>query len=371
VFLFINGIGKEYIVKATIKTKELKNALVLHKHNCRKNTVCILDGVKLKANNSSLEIVSTNLEQSLKTKLESEVSKDGEAIVPFKVISNTLNYCDTNYVDIELTDKNELKVDKLKINCLDLKDYPEFPVFKDGITLKKLDFGSFVSSINKIKDFYSTDEARIILTGILFDTTNNCLVATDSYKLGISKYYFGRDVGKFVIPNQVYNILKDIYKCSKDDKFTMLIEDNQVCFVVSNNVLFSRIISGKFPEYEQLIPASYNYRCNINSKELIRILDKSRKVINGPIPVKLKFNSTTIDITKTCKEIGVYEDKANISSVVNNIGENVEMGFNGDFLRDCISNFDNVNVSIQDKQKPLVFNNDDEYKTILMPIRIS
>ncbi len=87
-------------MKVKVKTKDLKSAIALHKKIKQGNNLLILSGVKLEAD-KCLEVISTNLEQTLKTKIESEVIETGSAIIPFKVLENTINCSSDDVIEIE------------------------------------------------------------------------------------------------------------------------------------------------------------------------------------------------------------------------------------------------------------------------------
>ena len=93
-------------MKCKLNTKDLKTTLALHKKIIgTKTQVFILAGIKLKTDDDSLELFSTNLEQSLKTKLECEVISTGEVVLPFNVFNNTVNVCDDEFIDIEFREE--------------------------------------------------------------------------------------------------------------------------------------------------------------------------------------------------------------------------------------------------------------------------
>jgi len=362
-------------MKIKIKTKALKNALALHKNIVMKKTyTTILTGVKLEANKDLLEIISTDLERSLKSKIECEITDPGKCVAQFKILENIVNCCSDEFIELELIPgTNELKADKVKANTLSIDEFPLFPEIKADHVLRKLDYGSFMDSLNKIIGSVSKDQSRATLTGVLFDTTNNCLVATDSYRLAVSKYYFNRDIGNFVIPGNIYPVLKEMAK-NKNIKFDMVSDDNQVIFAAANQILICRKLDGKYPGYQELIPGSFNYQYQIQSKDLIRVIDKANKLFGQAdnIPIKLKFNSMQIDTEIDIKESGNYQDTIPMNPLYRQDDCEQLFGFNRYLLKDCIKNFDTVTINIIEPLKPILLTNpSSEFKYLLMPIRIT
>ena len=443
-------------MQCKVNTKDLKDVLALHKKIVTKkqsyNYTFILTGVKLKTDNDSLEVITTNLEQSLKTKIESEIVADGEVLLPFTVFENTVKACDTETIEIEtieeiktrtkivtikesyqdpktnewispVTEEKDVeytevkcKVDKMLINAMDLEEYPKFPELKDGKVIENLPFEELITSISKIIKTVSTDESRVILTGIYFDTANNQLVGTDSYILGVKKYQFHTDIGQFNLPGKCFPILKDILKQYKVEKFDLAVTESDTHFTIGKHIFVSRNLTGKYPDYQQLIPADFDMQVNLNCKNLIKVLDKSSKIIKDTtpqgsvIPVKFLFGKNHLEIVKTDREIGTYKDNMAIETIKgkliyeiqkdgkpiikaksiiqaqNYITEHFDdpenyniiekpgellMAFNPHFLKKALENFETVNLFFKDELRPIAVKNDDSLLYVVMPIRIT
>ena len=355
-------------MKVRVKTKDLKQAVALHKKIKPGKNLCILAGVMLEAN-KCLEISNTNLEQTLKTKIESEVIEPGKAIIPFKVLENTVKCSKEDIIELESID-NKLRLNKLKANTLSLDEFPKFPEFKDGKTLKHLDYTEFINSLLKISKFRSKDESRAILTGIYFDTKDNCLVATDSYRLGLSKFYFNRDIGTLVMPGICIDILKNI----KEKKFEMLVDESNIYFHIGRHTLVTRVLTGKFPEYKQLMPDSGDYIYKFKTADMIDKVKQADNMINinnENIPVRLKFNTVEVSIIMENKEVGEFSDTVEIVTLKNKDKKELVFNFSPYFLNEGLANFNEVSMYVTDPLKPIIFKNNEELKYLLMPIRVN
>ena len=357
-----------------IKNKRIKDVLMLHKKIDKKGLPgWILTGIMLEAKDNELILHSTNLEISIKSKIECEVISPGKCVAQFKILENIVNCCDGEFIELELiTETNELKADRVKSNTLAVDEFPGFPVIKADHLLRKLDYDSFIDSLNKVIESASKDQSRAILTGIMFDTVNDCLIATDSYRLAVSKYYFNRDIGNFIIPGNIYPVLKEIAK-SKNIKFDIISDDNQVVFAIANQTVICRKLSGQYPDYQKLIPESFSYQYQIQSKDLIRVIDKANKLFGKAdnIPIKLKFNSIQIDTEIDIKESGNYQDTIPMNPLCKQDDCEQLFCFSRYFLKDCIKNFDTVTINTIEPLTPILLTNpSSEFKYLLMPIRI-
>ncbi len=387
-------------MKTKVNTKELKAALELHARVVNGKQNYMLAGVRLKASKGKLEIYSTDLEVNLKSVIGGEVEKNGEAVIPYKVLRDVVKLVDTDQVDIELVE-DKCRVDVVKVNTMPLEEYPLFPELSDRtIGIKHFNFDSLMDPINKIKGFVSTDESRIMITGILFDTPNNCLVATDSYRLGKAKVYLGKDMGQFVVPVKLFDIVNKIKPKPKHidlmvDGETKDLKDNEgniiekdklianICLVsAGNHTITTRILSGKYPDYIQIInydTGVYPKVYRIEVKDMVKKLDKAIKFgkdFGNEMPLQLKFDTTQANLYIDIKELGILEDSIDIKTVKNeqtpDLEGNIDIAFNPSFLKEGILIFGNkVNLYFRDNLRPVLICNDSELQYALMPVRIS
>lgn len=364
-------------MKFQANTKTLKTLTELHKKVATsKSLISAISGVMFDTTDNNIKIYSTNLESSIISEIKGNIINPGKCVIPEKIVENVINCNESDKTEFELMN-DKCKVDKMKINTFATDEFPEFPKidYNKASILKKLDAGSFITSLDKVIRFASHEESRVILTGILFDTVNNTMVGTDSYRLGTSFYCFGRDIGKLVISSKILEILKAIQKKLKADKFDIIAEENQIAFIVKSDditiTLISRLLSGKFPEYENLIPGDFKYQYKINSEAVIKVLDKALKLIPKDIPIKFNFNTVKADIFANVKEVGDYEDEIKVKSIKKD-EEELFIAFNPDFLKDGIKEFDTeFDFYANGTLDPVLLQNTDDFKYLIMPVRIN
>jgi len=364
------------LMSVKIKTKELKDILSVHKKVSQvKTSNFILQGINLKADDNLLTVTSTNLEQILRSKIECEVKIPGECVVPYKSLENIVNCCDDDFIILEINDKNELIADNVKISTFSLEEFPVFPVIKPEIVMKSLDYDDLIKSLNMVIDSASTDESRVILTGVAFDTTNKCLKATDSYRLAMSEFNFKKDVGLKVIPREACPVLKEIAKQNKKAKFDLSFKDDQITFKIGDHYLITRVLTGKYPEIDKLMPKEVNYQYQIKTVDLIKVIDKANKLFkNDGVPLKMSFNTVKVETEINVRELGNYHDVIPMQTIKKPQKENtgdLTIAFNPCMLKDCIKNFETVTVDITDPLKPALFYTNNSLKYLLMPVRIA
>lgn len=263
------------------------------------------------------------------------------------------------------------------LNTLSLEEYPGFPEIKKENYIK-INLNKFRNLVIKAQKAASLDEGRAILTGVLLEIEEGLLsmAATDSYRLSIVKENIdtGRPPIKVVIPSKVLDsIVKSEYK---DSDIGINIEENQISFYLEGDnkkkiIIVSRLLSGKFPEYKQLIPKSLKHNIVINKEKMLDVVKRISSISQDNIPVKLTIDKGKITVSMSIREIGSSSEDFEVSYGE----ERIEIAFNPEFLMDGINIMDEKNIilSIEESLKPILIKSEKNKNLIylLMPIRAS
>ena len=360
-----------------------------------KSLISALSGILIEADDK-LYIYSTDLETSIKSSLSAKVIEKGRAVVPARVFINVLKSFPESKVSVELNlNTNQLKVQCEKsifnLNTFAIDEYPQFPQIKEKIKFL-IDFGTFKKLVNKSIKAASTEESRTILTGALIEVEKNPLneeanetspdlsyikmVGTDSYRLAYveEKINYSGEPIRVVVPNKVLdNITKSDYTGKLID---INIEENQISFLMQDDentstMIISRLLTGKFPEYKQLIPKDFKHNIILDKEKFLEVIKRISSISQDNIPIKLEIKNGKMIVSMNIKEIGSSSEELTIPY----IDEEIEIAFNPNFLTDGISMIDEEKFlfSIEEPLKPILIKYTDSNSLIylLMPIRIS
>jgi DNA polymerase-3 subunit beta len=366
----------------TTKEDILNKLLFINRTMSPKISNFILSGILLEAEDSLLNIYGTDLETSIKSSIKVNVLESGRAIVPSKILVNVLRSFPESKVELELlTETNELKVNcqnaTFRLNTFSLEEYPQFPEIKKQSPLK-IKLKNFKYLISKVQKSSSADESRAALTGILIDLSKNLmkLVATDSYRLALasSSVDFDGDPIKVIVPSKVLdNITKSDFS---DGDIDINIEENQISFVLDSEkefktLIISRLLSGKFPDYEKLIPQSFAHSIVINKNTMHDVVNRISSISQDNIPIKLDFESGRIAVSMNIREVGSSSEDFPVSYGE----ENIQIAFDPDFLKEGLSVIedDKITFNIVEPLKPVMIKSlkNEDILYLLMPIRIS
>ncbi len=345
-----------------------------------KPTNYILNGIMLDAD-EVLTLYSTDLETSIKTEINVNIIQKGKAVIPSKIILNILKNFPEAKVELELNQEtSQLKISCQKaifsLNLFPLEEFPQFPeIRKDNIFY--IDITKFKNLINKTQKSISTDEGRIILTGVLCSVKKDkiTMVSTDSYRLS----YIEQDI-KFdstdqsvVVPGKA---LDNISKIESEGKLEINIEPNQISFNTENKngqkiSIISRLLSGKFPTYTQLLPKNIKHNIIIDKKRLLEVVRRISSISQENLPIKIVAGSGKLKVCMDIKEIGSSSEEFDVAYGE----EEMDIAFNPQFLIDGINTIDGKNIifGIEETLKPVLLKpeKNENFFYLLMPIRVS
>jgi DNA polymerase-3 subunit beta len=336
-------------MKLTVLTQNLKEGLETVSFSIiTSGTLPILSYVLLKAKASGLEIVGTNLEIGITTKVRAKVDQEGDVVVPFRILSEFVNNINDEKIEITKVDQ-EIKLNtshfKAQVLGINPEEFPLLPKVNNykEIKIKKADF---VSGAQKVVIAPAMDETRPVLAGVLFWLigTEMRLVGTDSFRLAelkIEQVKKTQEETKVILPLKVVQVLLRILSKSLGEEFIIQISENQVKFLIDDAVLVGRLIEGEYPDYEQIIPKSYKTRLTLNKNEFaktLKILTSFSQEINKE--VALEINKNEIKLTANSPQVG--SNHAVLDGKIE--GDSIKIKFNGAFIVDGLGVIDESEV---------------------------
>lgn len=346
-----------------------------------KNTNYVLSGLMMEAE-EKLNVYSTDLETNIKTSMEAKIIDKGKLVVPSRILLNIVKNFPESKVELEFDPQtNQLKIACQKatfnLNTFPLEEFPQFPQIKKDNSFF-IDIKKFKKLVNKTQRSISNDEGRVILTGVLCEIKENILrmVSTDSYRLSFVEEKLNdlKNTASVVIPGKV---LDNIAKTETDDgKLEVNIESSQISFGIKDKngfraTIISRLLSGKFPDYQQLIPKNIKHNVMVDREKLLEVVRRISSISQDNIPISLELAEGTIKVFMDIKEVGSSSEDFSIPYGE----EKINIAFNPQFLIDGINMIESKNIilGVEESLKPVLLKqeNNENLFYLLMPIRIS
>ncbi len=334
----------------------------------------VLSGLLVRTGEGCVELVGSDLELTIETSVPVEVLSPGAAVVP-KLVGDIVKSMSASTVTIEIhDDEATITADRseFRIPVLPVEDFPRLPVVEvDGVVVA----GAVLSeALRQVVPAASRDDARPILTGVLFESDPNGLrlVATDSYRLAVRDLpgeHLLEEGRRVLVPAKA---LAELLRVLGTNDVTVILGTREAQFVAGSTRVTTRLIEGEFPNYRQLLPSDYPNRVTLAKEPFAEAVRRVRLVAQGRdnTPVKLSLSSEGIELTASAQDVG----RAFESLDAKYEGTEMTVAFNPEFLIDGLNAIDGAEVYLDtlDGLKPATLKSAEHgnYTYLLMPVRI-
>ena len=374
-------------MKLIILKEKLKEGLkIVEKISQKSLKLPILQNILFQVEKSILKLSTTNLESSINWQSLAQTKQEGSICIPIKILSNFVNSLPDKIITIESDNKDNLKIKcgnyNTKIKGLNSEDFPIIPQVENGEEIK-ISSIKFCDAINQIINIPSTSSTKPEITGIFMSFQEGMIkiVATDSFRLAEKKISLKTNLSKeysLILPQSAAKELTSILSDKKGD-LEIKFSPNQILFrhtsdqTSQSQVKFiSRLVEGKYPNYQEIIPKKYKTTVEVDREEFLNQI-KSASLFSGKInEVKIKINSESkeIKIFSQHPDLGEYEGSLKGSVV----GKDLSVSFNHRFLIDGISGIKSNKIifNLTDTEGPAALESTEpkeQYLYIIMPIK--
>ena len=363
-------------MRISINQTELLNALsIVQKGLTTRSTLPVLSGIYVEATGDDVTFQTTDLELSIQYSTAALVEEQGRTVLPGKLVVDIVKNLPDAAVNIDTNEDVAIiscESSSFSIRCLNPEDFPGFPKVKTENRIS-VSFETFAGMARKVCRVVSKDESRAILTGVLIAVEEGMLkmVATDSYRLAVTEAPLEGNPEEFsaVLSGSFVSDLAALPKTGEDISFALA--ENQIVVSYAGTVFVNRRIEGKYPNYKQLIPTTYETRCIVDRAALSSAVKRASLLERSGSQVRISVNvpSQTIQLT-TSQDVGSTQEivKAQIEGV------DVEIGFNSHYVNEGLGAMQSPQVSleIQGTLKPGILKGepDENYLYLVMPVRI-
>jgi len=344
-----------------------------------KGAMPILSHFLLTAEKDRIGIQATDLEIGAKGYYPANVIAAGEVTLNAKKLFDILRELPREEVHLIKEDNHWIRLkcgkSKFRLPGMPSEDFPPLPEFSQD-SLMELSGKLLKEMIRKTFFAQSPDETRQVLNGLLLEQDNGKvkMVGTDGHRLAVIRRDLGGsskgEKGSYLIPKKA---LAELMKLVEDEEatFSFSAKNNHLAFMQGDQVIVSRKIDGKFPNYQQVIPSDNKLQVQINRdvfqhalKRVALLADEKSKM------VRFDIQSGNIVLTTDTTELGEAREEISISYS----GEDVSVGLNAKYVLDVLSVIDDEEVVLNLKDEKssclITSNGDKDYQSIVMPMRL-
>ena len=338
-----------FIVSSSSLLKQLQNISGVLNTN---NSLPILDHFLFEISENKILVTASDLETTISTSIEVEAKEEGTIAIPARLLLDTLKSLPDQPLTFTIEEDENFGIEissdygKYRLSGQSGDEFPKTPEVEAPSTLE-VPGELLFNAIEKTIFASGNDELRPVMSGVFFQLTDEGLifVATDAHKL--VKYersdVSAKKSADFIMPKKPLNLLKNILS-SMDDQVNIEYNDTNAAFKFDNISLVCRLIDGKYPNYEAVIP-----------KENPNVLSISRTALLGSIKRVSLFSSKTthqVRLKMSGSELQISAEDADFNNEANERltcqyeGEDMSIGFNSRFLIEMLSNLDTEEVNI-------------------------
>ena len=272
-----------------------------------------LAGVLLRVDDGRAELQATDMELGVRVSLDTTESSPGQAVVPGRLLLDVVRSLPKDDLTLEYrTAEQDVEVvsgpAKFHLRTLPTEDFPKLPE-APGDTGLSVPASAFVDTIARVARAASRDETRPHLTGVLVTASGHELrmVATDSYRLGVKETRLDVELSGSLeanVPARTLQELGRIASAGDAESIGVAALENQVVFTVEDIVLSSRLVEGRFPNYQQLLPESYEHELRVSRDELLDVVRRVGLLAQKNAPLRLRFTEGALDVSAQTPDVG-------------------------------------------------------------------
>jgi DNA polymerase-3 subunit beta len=369
-------------VHLTCAKDELVAALgVVSRAVSTRGAVQVLSGILVQAGAGGAELAATDMELSLRTRIDAGVEGGGSLVIPGKLLADLARLLPADEVSIRYRPEDgaaEIRSGSYssRVNVYAAEDFPRLP--DTDVSLQEVSAPALLETIERVARSASRDESRPVLTGILvrFEGEKLVMAATDSYRLSVKETALatpGPDL-EAIIPARALTELARIAAGAETVKLG--VNENHVVFGAGDAWLTTRRIDGQFPNVRQLLPETFEAELDLPRRELLDIVRRASVLAQRNTPLRLRFAEGELTVSAQSQDVGETQESLPAAYT----GEPLEIGFNAEFLRDGLESVDaeTVQLKLINPLRPGLITartadgtTADDFWYLIMPIRLA
>ncbi|GAL65051.1 DNA polymerase III beta subunit [Algibacter lectus] len=315
------------------------------------NTLPILDNFLFELDHNKLTVSASDLETTMASTLDVESDSEGSVAIPARLLLDTLKTFPEQPLTFVVEDNNTVEISsnhgKYALAYADGNEFPKAVALEDPS--KTVIVGDILATaISKTIFAAGNDDLRPVMSGVFFQFSTEGLtfVATDAHKL--VKYtradVQANQVAEFIMPKKPLNLLKGILAGSENE-VTIDYNESNAKFTFENSELICRLIDGKYPNYEAVIPKENPNKLAIDRTQFLNSVRRVSIFSNKTThQIRLKIAGAELNISAEDVD---YSNKAEERLTCDYQGDDMQIGFNSRFLTEMLNNLGSDEVQLE------------------------
>ena len=342
-----------------------------------KSMLPILSHLCLEADKDGLRIIGSDLDMWVSSYLPAHVTEEGATTIPGRRFLNLIRELPGDKIELETDDSNQSRItclrSRIKMVGMSREEFPAQPEMGEVIefSIKQADLKRL---IRQTAYAISQDETRYVLSGLNLVLADGKMtaVATDGRRLSLA--YNEMDLPLDINQQSILpaKIVHELARVLEDDgEMKIKVGSNQVAFELEHLFISSRLISGRFPDYQQVIPKQSKEKIKLPRLDLLAVIRRAKLFTSEKSnSVKLNFQPGLLEVTALMPEVGESREELNIEYQ----GEPLPIAFNPQYVIDvlkAVEEEDEIQIELTDANSPGVIRTDKRFTCIIMPMKLN
>ncbi len=315
------------------------------------NTLPILDNFLFELSENKLKASASDLETTITATIDVESSDTGALAVNAKLLLDTLKTFPDQPLTIRTEGENTIEISseqgKYDMAYFSAEEFPK-AIELESTSTTEVPSSILSTAISKTLFASGNDDLRPVMTGVFFQFNSKELtfVATDAHKL---VKYTRTDVttdknAEFIMPKKPLNLLKG-FLGNTDDNVLIEYNDSNAKFTFDSLVLVCRLIDGKYPNYDAVIPKENPNKLVVDRASFLNSVRRASIFSSKTThQIRLKIAGTELNISAEDLD---FSNKADERLACDYQGDDLQIGFNSKFLIEMLNNLSSNNIQIE------------------------
>jgi DNA polymerase-3 subunit beta len=345
----------------------------------RRHTLPILSNVLLEKKGDKLTLLATDIEIQITTSTEVAAGDgDGAVTVGARKLQEILRSLpDSAEVSLVLEDKRltvRAGKSRFSLQTLPADDFPRMTMTEGETRQFSITQKAFRHLLSKTQYGMAAQDVRYYLNGLLLLVEGKELraVATDGHRLAFASVEIEADLPRqeMILPRKTVLELNRLLVDS-DEPLNITLASNQVRFTFGSVVLVSKLIDGKFPDYERVVPATLKNHMTVGRQTLMQAMNRAAILTNE------KFRGIRVVLSENSLKLmaaNAEQEEAQEEIEVQYTGDAIDVGFNVGYLLDVLNNVhtEEIQWSFNDANSSALITvpGNERFKYVIMPMRI-
>lgn len=345
-----------------------------------RTTLPVLANLLVETTDRGVRFSATDLDIAVSTEVSADVETPGAITIPARKLGEIARELPPSPVKVSASGEQRVSIEcgraRFKLLGLPKDEFPSFPSvrFQDSWRIKS---GDLQKLITHTAFAVSTEESRPILNGVLWELREERMrmVATNGHRLArmeIPVEASNAPPGDLIVPPKALEQIRRLFPA--EEELEIARGENHLGFRSPFTAVYTRLVEGPYPNYDQVIPKDNDRFCIVDKTSLVSALKRMSVIASDQTHrIKLSFNAAMLKFSVTTPDLGEASDEL----VVSYTGDPLDIGFNATYLLEILRFIPTEQVKLTFSAperaatvEPVEWDDPASYLCLVMPLRL-